>query len=57
MLDHIERILHPERVPKPMEDVPNLADFAPTYLESVERKNKMSTYDAKAKPLPKTGSD
>ena len=47
MLEHIERVLHPERVAKPKEESPTLKEFAPTYLESVERKNKLSTYDAK----------
>ncbi|MEZ4404272.1 MAG: tyrosine-type recombinase/integrase [Kofleriaceae bacterium] len=46
--EHIERVEHPERTPKPKEDAPTtLAEFAPTYLESVERKNKVSTFDAK----------
>jgi len=47
MLDHVERILHPERAPKPKEEAPTLAEFAPTYMESVERKNKLSTFAAK----------
>ena len=51
MLDHIERILHPERAPKPKEEAPTLAEFAPTYMEGVERKNKTSTFDAKVMML------
>ena len=30
LLEHIERILYPDRAPKPKEEAPTLAEFAPT---------------------------
>lgn len=47
LLDHIGRILHPDRAPKPKEEAPTLAEFVPTYMLSVERNNKGSTFDGK----------